>query len=234
VVPYGDLAAIEAAITPNTVAIMLEPIQGEAGIIVPPAGYLRGIRRLATEHRIIMVLDEIQTGLGRTGRLLAEEHEGVQADVTLVGKALSGGVYPISAVLADKATLGVFKPGEHGSTYGGNPLACAVAREAMRVLFDEGLIENADELGNHALAHLRGMKSDAIREVRGKGLMIGIELKPEVGGARPICERLMKRGLLCKETHTHTIRIAPPLVITRQQVDWMLENLEAVLGDAGN
>jgi ornithine--oxo-acid transaminase len=230
VVPYGDLEAIRKAITPNTVAILLEPIQGEAGIIVPPEGYLRGIREIANEHRIIMVLDEIQTGLGRTGKLLAEEHEGVQADVTLVGKALSGGVYPISAVLADKATLGVFKPGEHGSTYGGNPLACAVAREAMRVLFEEGLIENAAVLGEYAIGRLRDLRSAAIREVRGRGLMIGIELHPEAGGARRYCEALMRRGMLCKETHTHTIRIAPPLVIKREEIDWMLEQIEGVLG----
>lgn len=228
-VPYGDLEALRAAVSPNTVAIMAEPVQGEAGIIIPPEGYLKGIRRICDEHGILMVLDEIQTGLGRTGRLLAEEHEGVAADVTLIGKALSGGVYPISAVLAGRDVLGVFAPGEHGSTYGGNPLACAVAREALRVLVEEGMITNAAAVGPRLLARLRAIASPHVREVRGRGLMIGMELHPEAGGARRFCEALRDVGILCKETHQHIIRIAPPLVISREEADWVADQFERVL-----
>ncbi len=226
VVPYGDAAALQAAITPNTVAILLEPIQGEAGVIIPPDGYLRAVRRLATEHRVIMVLDEIQTGLGRTGRLLAEEHEGVEADLTLVGKALSGGFYPISAVLSNAEIMGVLKPGEHGSTFGGNPLACAVARMALRVLTEEGMIENAAIQGARLLAGLRAIGSPRVRDIRGRGLMLAVELHEH---AAPVCEALRKSGVLCKETHENTIRIAPPLVITGEQVDWALERFAAAL-----
>lgn len=228
-VPFGDIEALERAITPRTVAVMLEPIQGEGGIVIPPAGYLPRIRELCNERGIVMILDEIQTGLGRTGRMLAEEHEGLEADLTLIGKALSGGVYPISAVLSNKEVLGVFAPGDHGSTYGGNPLACAVARAALRVLVEEGLIENAATLGPYMMEKLVEMRSPWVREVRGRGLMIGVELHPEAGGARQFCERLMHRGILCKETHSHIIRIAPPLVITRDEVDWALEQFAAVL-----
>ncbi|AHJ63833.1 Ornithine aminotransferase [Granulibacter bethesdensis] len=229
VVPYGDIAALEAAIGPNTVAFMAEPIQGEAGVIIPPDGYLRAARALCTRHHVLMILDEIQTGLGRTGKLLAEEHEGIEADVTLLGKALSGGFYPVSAVLSTDEVLGVLRPGEHGSTFGGNPLACAVARAALRVLIEEGMIENAAVIGAHLLNGLRAIGGAIIREVRGRGLMLAVELHPDAGGARRICEQLQTRGLLCKETHDHTIRIAPPLVLTRDQADWALDHFHAVL-----
>jgi len=229
IIPFGDAAALEAAITPNTVAFMLEPIQGEAGIILPPEGYLRDVRRICTAHDIAMITDEIQTGLGRTGKFLAEEHEGVEADLTLIGKALSGGFYPVSAVLSNKEVLGVFQPGDHGSTFGGNPLACATARVAIKVLIEEGMIENSAKMGAYLLAQLRKIKSPYIKEVRGKGLFIGVELHPEAGGARRFCEALMQRGLLCKETHEHVIRFAPPLVIQKDDIDWALEHIEAVL-----
>lgn len=228
-VPFGDLAALEAAITPDTVAVLLEPIQGEAGVIIPPADYLPGVRRLCTAQNVVMVLDEIQTGLGRTGRLLAEEHEGVVADVTLLGKALSGGVYPVSAVLSNTEVLGVLKPGQHGSTFGGNPLACAVARMALKVLVEEGMIENAERMGARFIAGLRAIRSNAVREVRGRGLMLAVELDPAAGGARPYCEALRRAGVLAKDTHQHSIRIAPPLVITEDEVDWALERFETVL-----
>ncbi|MGI9170360.1 MAG: ornithine--oxo-acid transaminase [Caulobacteraceae bacterium] len=229
VVPYGDAAALEAAIGPDTVAFLVEPIQGEAGVIIPPPGYLKAARALCTKHNIILILDEIQTGLGRTGKLLAEEHEGVEADVTLIGKALSGGFYPVSAVLSNKAVLGVLKPGEHGSTFGGNPLACAVARMALKVLVEEGMIDNAAVQGARLIAGLASIQGEAIKEVRGRGLMIAVELHPEAGGARAYCQALQARGVLCKETHDHTLRIAPPLVITADQADWALEQFEAVL-----
>ncbi|MFC5356182.1 ornithine--oxo-acid transaminase [Azospirillum himalayense] len=228
-VPFGDAAALEAALTPNTVAVLLEPIQGEAGVVIPPAGYLRRVRDLCTERNVVMILDEIQTGLGRTGKLLAEEHEGVEADVTLIGKALSGGFYPVSAVLSNSEVLGVLKPGQHGSTFGGNPLACAVARAAMRVLVEEGMIDNAAVQGAYFLEQLGAIRSNVIREARGRGLMLAVELHPEAGGARRYCEALRARGVLAKDTHDHTIRIAPPLVITREQVDWALEQFDAVL-----
>ncbi|MGY0834773.1 ornithine--oxo-acid transaminase [Azospirillum argentinense] len=228
-VPFGDAAALEAALTPNTVAVLLEPIQGEAGVVIPPAGYLRRVRDLCTERNVVMILDEIQTGLGRTGKLLAEEHEGVEADVTLIGKALSGGFYPVSAVLSNSEVLGVLKPGQHGSTFGGNPLACAVARAAMRVLVEEGMIDNAATQGAYFLEQLGAIRSNVIREARGRGLMLAVELHPEAGGARRYCEALRARGVLAKDTHDHTIRIAPPLVITREQVDWALEQFDAVL-----
>jgi len=223
IVPYGDAAALEAAITPNTAAFLIEPIQGEAGVVIPPAGYLRRARELATRHNVILILDEIQTGLGRTGKLLAEEHEGAEADLTLIGKALGGGFYPISAVLSNKEILGVLKPGEHGSTFGGNPLACAVARAAMKVLVEEGLIENAARVGERLLTNLKLAVGDRVADVRGRGLMIAVELHPDAGGARPICERLREMGLLCKETHDHIIRIAPPLVITDDEADWIAD-----------
>ncbi len=229
VVPYGDAAALAAAITPNTVAVLVEPIQGEAGVIIPPEGYLREIRRLCTANRVVMVLDEIQTGLGRTGRLLAEEHEGVEADLTLVGKALSGGFYPVSAVLSNAEVMGVLQPGEHGSTFGGNPLACAVARMALRVLTEEGMIENAASMGERMLAGLRAIAPSSVREVRGRGLMLAMELHADAGGAGRVCKALQKLGVLCKETHHHTIRIAPPLVITADQVDWAVERFAEAL-----
>jgi ornithine--oxo-acid transaminase len=229
VIPFGDADALEAAITPNTVGFLVEPIQGEAGVIIPPAGYLRRVREICTRNGVMLILDEIQTGLGRTGKLLAEEHEGVEADLTLIGKALSGGFYPISAVLSNSEVLGVLKPGEHGSTFGGNPLACAIARAALAVLVEEGMIDNAARQGERLMAQLRRIASPSVREVRGRGLMIAVELHPEAGGARTHCERLQARGLLCKETHEHTIRIAPPLIVTDAQTDWIAEQFAAVL-----
>jgi ornithine--oxo-acid transaminase len=230
VIPFGDIEALEAAITPNTVGFLVEPIQGEAGVIIPPEGYLKKAKAVCEKHNVVLILDEIQTGLGRTGKLLAEEHEGIEADLTLIGKALSGGFYPISAVLSNKEVLGVLRPGEHGSTFGGNPLACAVARAAMKVLVQENLIENAEKMGAYFMEGLKTLDNPMIREIRGKGLMIGVELSPDAGGARAYCERLMAEGLLCKETHEHTIRFAPPLVITQEEVDWALERIRKVLG----
>jgi ornithine--oxo-acid transaminase len=232
-VPFGDAEALEAAVTPNTVAFLVEPIQGEGGVIVPPPGYLRKARELCTRRQIAFVLDEIQTGLGRTGKLLAEEHEGVEADLTLIGKALGGGFYPISAVLSNSEVLGVLHPGEHGSTFGGNPLACAVARMALRVLVEEGMIENSAAQGEHAMARMKEMRWPAVREVRGRGLMIGIELHPEAGGARRLCEALAGRGVLCKETHVDTLRFSPPLVVKRDEIDWAIEQLDAVIRALG-
>ena len=229
IIPFGDAQALEEAITANSVAFMVEPIQGEAGIIVPPDGYLREVRRICTEHHIAMITDEIQTGLGRTGKLLAEEHEGVEADLTLIGKALSGGFYPVSAVLSNEAVLGTFQPGDHGSTFGGNPLGIAAARMALKVLVEEGMSENAAKMGNYLMSSLGEIDSPYVKEVRGKGLMIGVELHPEAGGARRFCEALMHKGLLCKETHEHVIRIAPPLIIQKDDIDWALENIEEVL-----
>jgi len=229
VVPFGDAAALERAITPDTAAFLVEPIQGEAGVIIPPPGYLKRARELCTRHQVILILDEIQTGLGRTGKLLAEAHEGIEADLTLVGKALSGGFYPVSAVLSNADVLGVLKPGEHGSTFGGNPLACAVARAAMRVLTEEGMIDNAAEMGAYFHAQLDTLRGSVVKEVRGRGLMLAVELHPGAGGARRYCEALRARGVLCKETHTHTIRIAPPLIITRAEVDWAMEQFAAAL-----
>jgi ornithine--oxo-acid transaminase len=229
IIPFGDAQALEDAITPNTVAFLVEPIQGEAGIIIPPEGYLRDVRRICTEHNIAMITDEIQTGLGRTGKLLAEEHEGIEADLTLIGKALSGGFYPVSAVLSNKEVLGVFQPGDHGSTFGGNPLGCAVARMALKVLVEEGMIENAAEMGEYLMGRLQRIESPHIKEVRGKGLLIGVELHEEAGGARRFCEALMAKGLLCKETHKTVIRFAPPLVIQREDIDWAIERIDEVL-----
>ncbi len=228
ILPYGNLDAARAAMGPDVVAILVEPIQGESGIVVPPAGFLKGLERLCREHRALLMVDEIQSGLGRTGRLFAFEHEGVRPDVVIIGKALGGGFYPVSAILADDEVMSVFHPGDHGSTFGGNPLAAAVAREALAVLVEEKLAENSDRLGAYFLERLRAIRSRHIREVRGKGLWIGLELRPEAGGARRFCEALMKKGLLCKETHVNTIRFAPPLVITREELDWALERVEAV------
>ena len=229
VVPFGDAEAFAAAVTPNTVAILVEPIQGEAGVIIPPDGYLRRVREICTRERVVMILDEIQTGLGRTGKLLAEEHEGVEADMTLVGKALSGGFYPVSAVLSNIEVMDVLKPGEHGSTFGGNPLACAVARMALRVLRDEGMIENAAAMGARMLEGLSAIGGGLVREVRGRGLMLAVELHPDAGGARNYVKKLQKLGVLCKDTHEHTIRIAPPLVISAGEVDWVVEQFAAAL-----
>jgi ornithine--oxo-acid transaminase len=231
IIPFGEARALEEAITPNTVAFLVEPIQGEAGVIVPPSGYLKKVKSICKQNDVVLILDEIQTGLGRTGKLLAEEHDDIEADVTLIGKALSGGFYPISAMLSNTEVLGVFMPGEHGSTFGGNPLACAVARTAIKVLIEEKMIENASKLGDYFLTQLRGIKSPSIKEVRGKGLMIGVELVPEAGGARGFCEQLMAQGLLCKDTHENVIRFMPPLIITREEIDWALERIEPILTD---
>ncbi|TCU78788.1 ornithine--oxo-acid transaminase [Bradyrhizobium sp. R2.2-H] len=229
IIPFGDAAALQDAITPNTVAFLVEPIQGEAGVIIPPAGYFTEVRQLCTANNVMLVLDEIQTGLGRTGKLLAEQHEGIEADVTLLGKALSGGFYPVSAVLSNNDVLGTLRPGQHGSTFGGNPLACAVARAAMRVLVEEGMIENAARQGERFLKGLQDIRANTIREVRGRGLMLAVELHPEAGRARRYCEALQAKGILAKDTHEHTIRIAPPLVITNDQVDWALEQFATIL-----
>ncbi|MBX4890440.1 ornithine--oxo-acid transaminase [Rhizobium bangladeshense] len=229
IIPFGDAEAFEAAINGNTVAALIEPIQGEAGVIIPAAGYFTRIRELCTANNVTLILDEIQTGLGRTGKLLAEEHEGIEADVTLIGKALSGGFYPVSAVLSNSEVLGVLKPGQHGSTFGGNPLACAVARTALKVLVEEGMIENAAAMGDYFLEGLRSIRSNIVRDVRGRGLMMAIELEPEAGGARQYCHVLKERGLLAKDTHDHTIRLAPPLVITREQVDWAVSQIEKTI-----
>ncbi|EJC76052.1 ornithine aminotransferase [Rhizobium leguminosarum bv. trifolii WSM2012] len=228
-IPFGDAEAFESAINGNTVAALIEPIQGEAGVIIPPAGYFTRIRELCTDNNVTLILDEIQTGLGRTGKLLAEEHEGIEADVTLIGKALSGGFYPVSAVLSNSAVLGVLKPGQHGSTFGGNPLACAVARAALKVLTEEGMIENAAVMGDYFLEGLRSIRSNIVKDVRGRGLMMAVELEPEAGGARQYCHALKERGLLAKDTHDHTIRLAPPLVITREQVDWAVSQIEKTI-----
>jgi len=228
-IPYGNADSLEAAITPNTVAFLVEPIQGEGGVIVPPQGYLKRVRKICTRHNVLFIADEIQTGLGRTGRLFACDWEEVRPDVVVIGKALSGGFYPVSATLASQEVLGVFRPGDHGSTFGGNPLGCAVAREALKVLVEEGMIERAEELGTYFMARLARIESPYVKEVRGRGLLIGVELKPEAGGARCFCEALKERGLLCKETHEHVIRFAPPLVVTREELDWALERIESVL-----
>lgn len=229
VVPFGDAKAFEAAISPDTVAFLVEPVQGEAGVIIPPPGYLGRVRKICKEHNVVLILDEIQTGLGRTGKLLAEEHDGIEADITLIGKALSGGFYPISAVLSNTEIMDVLQPGEHGSTFGGNPLACAVARTALKVLMEENMIENAEKTGAYFLSGLRRIRNSKIKDIRGKGLMIGVEFYEEAGGARHYCEKLQEKGILCKETHDHIIRFAPPLVITKSEVDWALERIQVVL-----
>ncbi|MFN3742263.1 MAG: ornithine--oxo-acid transaminase [Anaerolineales bacterium] len=228
-VPYGDAQAVEAAITPNTAAVLLEPIQGEAGVIVPPSGYLRQVAEICRRHNVLFIADEIQTGLGRTGKLFACDHEGVRPDIMILGKALSGGFYPVSAVLADRAILGLFQPGEHGSTFGGNPLAAAVARAALRVIREEHLPERAAEMGTYFMEQLNEIPSPHIKEVRGKGLLIGVELKSEAGGARRFCEALQQEGILVKETHQHVIRFAPPLIIDRETIDWALPRIRRVL-----
>ncbi len=231
-VPFGDIDTFRAAINENTVAFLIEPIQGEAGVIIPPRGYFPEVRALCSKHGVTLILDEIQTGLGRTGRLLAEEHEGIEADVTLIGKALSGGFYPVSAVLSNSEVLGVLKPGQHGSTFGGNPLACAIARAALKALTEEGMIDNSARMGDRFQTGLKDIRSNIIKEVRGRGLMLAVELVPEAGGARKYCEALKQRGILAKDTHGDTIRIAPPLVITRDQVDWAVEQFAGVLASA--
>jgi ornithine--oxo-acid transaminase len=227
-VPYGDARALEAAINQNTAAFMVEPIQAEGGIIMPPEGYLKKAKEICKKNNVLFIADEIQTGLGRTGKLFACEHEEVKPDVLVIGKSLAGGCYAISAVLSPREILGLFKPREHGTTFGANPLACALAREALRVLIEEKLVENSAGLGNYFLEKLKTIKSKHIKEVRGKGLLIGIELKKEAGGARRFCEYLKEERLLCKETHEHVIRFAPPLIIKRDDLDWAFERVNQV------
>ena len=228
-VPFGDLGALERAITPRTVAVLVEPIQGEAGIIVPPAGWLAGVRRLCDAHRVLLILDEVQSGLGRTGAWFAFQQEGIKPDGLLVGKALGGGVLPVSAFVAKREVIAVFTPGSHGSTFGGNPLAAAVAKEALRVLDEEGLVERSRVLGAHMLRRLRAVRSPALKEVRGRGLWAGAEIDPNVAGARAVCERLAAKGVLSKETHGTVVRFAPPLVISRADLDCALDRFEEVV-----
>lgn len=225
-VPFGNAAALREAITPNTCGFLFEPIQGEAGIIIPPDGFLREAAEICREQRVLLIADEIQSGLGRTGELFAYMHEGIRPDVAIIGKALAGGFYPVSAVLASREILGVFQPGDHGSTFGGNPLACALARTALRILVEEKLIERSAELGDYFLSKLKTIHSPVVREIRGRGLWIGIELNAD---ARPYCEALKEEGILCKETHSRIIRIAPPLVITREEIDWASARIAKVL-----
>ncbi len=232
-VPYGDAEALERAITPNTVAVLMEPVQGEGGIIIPPAGSLRRIREICTKHRVLLILDEIQSGLGRTGKMFAAEHEGVRPDGMTLGKALSGGMYPVSVFVADDEVMSVFHPGDHGSTFGGNPLAAAIGQAAIRVLLEEGLVENAAVMGKRLGDGIRAINAPSFKEVRQIGLWIGLELKPEAGGARRYCEALMEEGMLCKETHEHTIRVAPPLCIGEGEVDWVIGRMQKVFARLG-
>jgi ornithine--oxo-acid transaminase len=226
VIPFGDAAALRQAITHNTCAFLVEPVQGEAGIVIPPKGFLKEAAEICRANRVLLMTDEIQSGLGRTGKLFAYMHEGITPDLLIVGKALAGGFYPVSAVLSSKEILGVYKPGDHGSTFGGNPLGCAVARTALRVLIEEKMVERSAELGAYFLQKLQTLRSPDLKEVRGTGLWIGIELKSP---ARPYCEALKREGILCKETHDHVIRIAPPLIIKREEIDWAFERIQKVI-----
>ena len=226
VVPFGDAQALREAITLNTCAFLVEPIQGEAGIMIPPAGFLKQAAEICDRQRVLLMADEIQSGLGRTGKLFAYMHEGITPDVLIIGKALAGGFYPVSAVLASSDVLGVMKPGDHGSTFGGNPLGCAVARAALKVLVEEKMVERSAENGAYFLNKLKTIRSTKLKEVRGRGLWIGVEMTE---AARPYCEALKTEGLLCKETHERVIRIAPPLVITREEIDWAFERIKKVI-----
>lgn len=228
-VEYGDADALKEAISPNTVGFMVEPIQGEGGVNIPPKGYLEQVADICARNRVLFIADEIQSGLGRAGKLFAHQYEQVRPDIVIIGKALSGGFYPVSAVLADWDIMGLLHPGDHGSTFGGNPLGAAVAREAIRVLVEENLFERSAELGAYFLGRLQRLESEWVKEVRGRGLFIGVELYPSTGGARRFCEALGDRGILCKETHDHIIRFAPPLVITKEEIDWAMERIEDVL-----
>lgn len=230
IIPYGNADALEKAITPNTVAFLVEPIQGEAGVIVPPSGYLKKCREITKKNNVLLIADEIQTGLGRTGKMFCHQYDGIKPDITIVGKALGGGVYPVSGILADDWIMNAaFEPGNHGSTFGGNPLACAIGSAALDVIIDEKLCERALEMGEYFIGKLRGIRSDKIKEVRGLGLLIAVELKKEAGKARTYTEALMKEGVLAKETHETTIRFAPPLVITKADIDWAVEKIAKVL-----
>ncbi len=231
--PYGDLDAAKNAMNENTVGVLIEPIQGESGIISPPEGYLKALSELCKQQNVLLITDEIQSGLGRTGKLFASWHEDVRGDIVIIGKALSGGFYPVSAILADNVVMDVFKPGDHGSTFGGNPLGCAVARTAVEVLVDEGMVENSAKLGEYFLQQLRTITSDKIHEIRGKGLWIGLQLTEAAGGARRYCEALKQKGLLCKETHVDTIRFAPPLTITKEELDWAFSRVRQVFQELG-
>lgn len=228
-VPYGETEAIDRAITPRTAAVLLEPIQGEAGVNIPPAGYLKKVRDLCSRNNVLFIADEIQTGLGRTGKMFACDHESVRPDAMILGKALSGGFYPVSAVVADADLLGLFQPGEHGSTFGGNPLGIAAARAAMRVLVEEGMVENSARMGEYFYEQLAEISSPNVKEVRGKGLMIGVELHAKAGGARRFCETLVQVGILAKETHENVIRFAPPLIIDQSTIDWAIPRIRQVL-----
>jgi ornithine--oxo-acid transaminase len=229
VIPFGDAEALEKAITPNTAAFMVEPIQGEAGVMVPPAGYLKKVREICTKHNVLFIADEIQTGFCRTGKMFCFQHDGIKPDVMLVAKALGGGIVPVSAVLSSKEIMGVFTPGTHGSTFGGNPFACAVATAALDVLLDEKLDKRAEEMGAYFMAQLNGLKNPLFKEVRGKGLLIAVQLTEKAGPARKYTEALMRNGLLAKETHTTTIRFAPPLVITKEQIDEAVAVIKKVI-----
>ncbi len=228
-VPFGDLAAIERALSPETVAVLVEPIQGEAGIVVPPAGWLRGLRQICDANHVLLILDEVQSGLGRTGAWFAFQHEGIIPDGLVLGKALGGGVLPVSAFVGRRDVMDVFTPGSHGSTFGGNPLAAAVGIEALRVIADDGLVERSRTLGAHMLERLRGLRSPALKEVRGRGLWAGAEIDPNCAVAREVCERLLAKGVLSKDTHDTVVRLAPPLVISRADLDWALDRFEEVL-----
>ncbi len=229
IVEYGNVKSLEEAITSNTIAFIVEPIQGEGGVVTPPEGYLKAAFDLCKKNNVLFIADEIQCGLGRSGKLFAFMYEGIKPDAVIIGKALSGGCYPVSAVLSNKEVLGVFNPGDHGSTFGGNPLGAAVARESLKVLVEENLVEKSFELGKYFIDELRKINSQHVKEVRGKGLFIGVELKPEAKGARRFCEALMQRGILCKETHENVIRFAPPLVIKKEEIDWALSHIKEVL-----
>ncbi len=229
IIPYDDIDSLEKAVTKNTVAFLVEPIQGEGGVIVPTDGYLKKAYEICKQNNVLLIADEIQCGLGRSGKLFAFQYENIKPDMVIIGKALSGGCYPVSAVLSDSDIFGVFNPGDHGSTFGGNPLGAAVARESLKVLIDEKLVENSYELGKYFREKLAAIDSPHVKEVRGKGLFIGVELIPEAGGARRFCEALMERGILCKETHENVIRFAPPLVITKDEIDWALTHIKEVL-----
>ena len=228
-VPFGDADALEAAITPNTVGFLVEPIQGEGGVVVPPDGYLKQVREICDRHNVLLMTDEIQTGLGRTGKLFCSQHDDVMPDILILGKALGGGVYPVSAVVTHEHLLGLFEPGEHGSTFGANPMACAIAQEALAVLEEEHLVDRSAELGAYLMKRLRAMNSPYVQEVRGRGLLIGVQLNPESGSARSFCLKLLELGVMCKETHDTVIRFAPPLVITREEIDWALDQVAQVL-----